>query len=107
MDQAEVTQALELIWQRVRRCNRYVEERAPWKLARDPGAESELDRVLASLAEGVRALSVLLHPYMPASTARCLEALGCDPGGYAGARFAATTSEMRVSELEPLFPKRQ
>ena len=37
MDRAEPTQALEVIWQRVRRCNRYVEERAPWKLAKDAG----------------------------------------------------------------------
>ena len=38
MDAAEVTAALEVIWQRVRRCNRYVEERAPWQLAKDPAA---------------------------------------------------------------------
>src|SRR5947209_15414263 len=38
MDRADPTRALEVIWQRVRRCNRYVEERAPWKLARDPSA---------------------------------------------------------------------
>jgi methionyl-tRNA synthetase len=106
MDRAEVTQALELIWQRVRRCNRYVEERAPWQLARDPDASAELDRVLASLAEGVRALSVLLHPYMPASTTRLLEALGSDAVAYPAAAFAATSSELRVAELEPLFPKR-
>ena len=35
---AEVTTALELIWTRVRRCNRYVEERAPWQLAKDPAS---------------------------------------------------------------------
>ncbi len=35
MDRAEVTQALEAIWQHVRRLNRYVEERAPWRLARE------------------------------------------------------------------------
>ena len=37
LDRAEATQALELIWQRVRRLNRYVEERAPWQLAQGPG----------------------------------------------------------------------
>src|SRR3954468_22137240 len=36
LDRAEITQALERIWQRVRRLNRYVEEQAPWKLAREP-----------------------------------------------------------------------
>ena len=74
LDRAEATQALELIWQRVRRLNRYVEERAPWQLAKDAAAAAALDQTLASLAEGVRAVSVLLHPYMPASTDRLLGA---------------------------------
>ncbi len=106
LDRAEPTQALEAIWQRVRRCNRYVEERAPWKLARDPAAAPELDRTLASLGEAVRALSVLLHPFMPASTARLLEAIGGDPTDFSAGAFAQRSGEVRVDELEPLFPKR-
>ena len=43
LDQAEITQALERIWQRVRRLNRYVEERAPWQLAKDEAKAGELD----------------------------------------------------------------
>jgi len=92
MDRAEPTLALEQIWQRVRRLNRYVEERAPWRLANDPADAEELDRTLASLVEGLRTLNVLLHPYMPASTDKLREALG-SPGGM-------------VQPLEPLFPKR-
>src|SRR5437660_4373623 len=49
------------------------EERAPWQLARDPDSAAALDETLASLAEGVRAVSVLLHPYMPDSTERLLD----------------------------------
>jgi methionyl-tRNA synthetase len=92
MDRAEPTQALEVIWQRVRRLNRYVEERAPWQLARDPAAADRLDAVLATLALGLRLVTEELSPYMPASTATLLQALG---GPGAG-----------VSALEPLFPKR-
>ena len=106
LDRLEVTQALELIWQRVRRLNRYVEERAPWQLARDPEAAGALDETLASLAEGVRVVSVLLHPYIPASTARLLEAIGSPRFGYEGASFAPDVSGGSVSALEPLFPKR-
>jgi methionyl-tRNA synthetase len=91
MDRAEPTIALERIWQRVRRLNRYVEEKAPWQLARDPALASELDRTLASLVEGLRTVNVMLEPYMPASTDKLRAALG-SPGGS-------------VSELEPLFPK--
>jgi methionyl-tRNA synthetase len=103
---AEPTQALELIWQRVRRLNRYVEEQAPWQLAKDPAAADRLDRTLASLAEGVRAVSVLLHPYMPSSTVRLLDALGVSDTDYGSAAFAALCGVASVSAIEPLFPKR-
>jgi methionyl-tRNA synthetase len=92
MDRAEPTQALDRIWQRVRRLNRYVEEQAPWQLARDPNAAAELDRTLASLIEGLRTINVMLGPFMPASTDKLRTALG-SPGGA-------------VTALEPLFPKR-
>jgi methionyl-tRNA synthetase len=92
MDRAEPTQALDHIWQRVRRLNRYVEERAPWQLARDPADAESLDRTLASLVEGLRTVNVMLEPYMPESTAKLRASLGA-PGGS-------------VEALEPLFPKR-
>ena len=92
MDRAEPTLALDRIWQRVRRLNRYVEERAPWQLARDPADAAKLDETLATLVEGLRTLGVLLAPFMPTSTERLRVALG-SPGGAVG-------------RLEPLFPKR-
>src|SRR5213596_2242308 len=52
LDTFELTQALEIVWQRVRRLNRYVEERKPWRQAKDPARATELDQTLASLAEG-------------------------------------------------------
>src|SRR5919112_2528949 len=52
-----VEQALELIWQRVRRLNRYVEERAPWQLAKDQARAGELDTTLRTLAEGLRVVT--------------------------------------------------
>ena len=60
LDRAEITQALDRIWQRVRRLNRYVEERAPWQLAKEPERAEELDVTLRSLAEGLRVVTVLL-----------------------------------------------
>jgi methionyl-tRNA synthetase len=106
LDRAEPTQALELIWQRVRRLNRYVEERAPWQLAKDPGSAAVLDEVLGSLYEGVRVLTVLMHPYMPSSTSRLLEALGSPAIEFERGQFAERASAATVSALEPLFPKR-
>ena len=106
LDRAEPTRALDLIWQRVRRLNRYVEERAPWELAKDLEAADKLDQTLASLAEGLRVVSVLLHPYMPATVERLLEVLRAPDVSYERALFAETGSGATVSALEPLFPKR-
>jgi methionyl-tRNA synthetase len=88
-DSFEVTQALELIWQRVRRLNRYVEEQKPWELAKDTTAASRLETVLASLHQGLRAVTMELEPYMPESCATVLEALDAQP----------------IQPMEPLFPK--
>jgi methionyl-tRNA synthetase len=106
LDRAEPTRALDLIWNRVRRLNRYVEEQAPWKLARDLEAAERLDETLASLVEGLRVVSVLLHPYMPASTTRLLDALGAPDTTYGSAVFAERVASRELIALEPLFPKR-
>ena len=106
MDSAEVTAALDLVWQRVRRCNRYVEERAPWQLAKDEAQAHALDVVLASLAEAVRVISVLLSPYIPRATRTLLQALGDSSLSLDTATFAARGSGSLVEALAPLFPKR-
>jgi len=101
---AELSAALEEVWQRVRRLNRYVEETAPWALAREGAVRAaELAGVLASLAEGLRVVTVALAPYMPAKTAVLLEALGA--GERLERAFAAQGFGGRVSALAPLFPK--
>ncbi len=103
LDAAELTTALEEVWARVRRLNRYVEESRPWDLAKDPALAADLDRVLYGLAEGLRVLALLLHPYIPASTDRLLAALGEDeralvePGSRGGGA--------RVERISSLFPK--
>jgi methionyl-tRNA synthetase len=104
MDRAELTAALDEIWQRVRRLNRYVEEQSPWQLAKDDARSEDLDRVLFTLAEGLRAVTVLLWPYLPASAERLLSALGARSLSLSGAELGAGEME-RVSPIESLFPK--
>jgi methionyl-tRNA synthetase len=101
---AELTLALEEIWQRVRRLNRYVEEQAPWQLAKDDARAEDLDRVLGTLVEGLRVVAVLLWPYLPASSERLLAALGSPDLSLKGATLGAGRIE-RVSTIESLFPK--
>jgi methionyl-tRNA synthetase len=85
----QVSRALEAIWARVRRLNAYVEESKPWELAKDDAQAGRLDSVLYNLAEGIRVIAQQLHPYMPETSGRLLDALG-------GAR---------IERIEPLFPK--
>ena len=96
IDGADLTGALELIWERVRRLNRFVEERKPWVLAKDDAQAPELDAVLATLAEGLRTVTVLLHPYLPEATETLLDALGAPDVSYATAGFASGRTHPRV-----------
>ena len=105
LDRVELTNALDEIWQRVRRLNRYVEEQAPWQLAKDPARSGDLDRVLRTLAEGLRVVSVLLHPYLPDATEKLLAALGAPDLSFAGADFGKGAIR-HAQKLEPLFPKK-
>ncbi|HEX2413533.1 MAG TPA: methionine--tRNA ligase [Solirubrobacteraceae bacterium] len=105
LDKAEITQALDRIWQRVRRLNRYVEERAPWQLAKDESQAAELDRTLRSLAEGLRVVTVLLAPYIPETADRLLNALGAPDLDLQGAAYGAHAGGAQVQRLPPLFPK--
>jgi methionyl-tRNA synthetase len=89
----------------VRRLNRYVEERAPWQLAKDDARAGELDVTLRSLAEGLRVVTVLLAPYVPDTADRLLAALGREERTIAGARFGAAPGGAAVERLPPLFPK--
>ncbi|MDP2710016.1 MAG: methionine--tRNA ligase [Solirubrobacteraceae bacterium] len=104
LDRADLSNGLDAIWQRVRRLNRYVEEQAPWKLAKDPAQAAQLDRVLASLTEALRVVGVLLHPWMPDSTGKLLHALGAPELELEGARMQAGRLGT-IEKLEPLFPK--
>jgi methionyl-tRNA synthetase len=104
IDRAELTVALDEIWQRVRRLNRYVEEQAPWRLAKEESSAADLDRVLRTLAEGLRVVAVLLWPYLPSSAERLLAGLGASELSLAAAELGAGSVE-RVTPIESLFPK--
>jgi methionyl-tRNA synthetase len=104
IDRAELHLALEEIWTLVRRLNRYVEEQAPWRLAKEESRGEELDLVLRTLAEGLRVVTVLLWPYLPSSTERLLAALGAPALDLQGAELGAG-SIAHVAPLDSLFPK--
>lgn len=106
-DVHDVTRASESAWALVRALNQLVEQRAPWKLAKDPAAATDLDQALYSLAEGLRVAAVILWPVMPGSCEAVLGALGQDPDavGAEAARMGAGRAGASVTAVPPLFPK--
>jgi methionyl-tRNA synthetase len=105
LDAVDVSGALDEIWRRIKRLNRYVQDEEPWQLAKDEGQAGHLDTVLYGLAEGLRVVSVLVHPFMPGSSERLLAALGADDLSITGARFGAAPGGGTTGELDQLFPK--
>ncbi len=104
IDASELTVALDTAWQAVRRLNRYVEEQAPWALAKDDAQAGQLDVVLATLTDGLRLIGLLLHPWLPASVDKLFAALGVDDLSLEGAAMRAG-AVTRVEKIAPLFPK--
>jgi methionyl-tRNA synthetase len=87
--------------------NRYVEETAPWKLAKEK-QDAELDSVLANLVRTVARLAVLAGPFLPTKAQAIWDVLGA-PQPLAGVRFAdlatLTVAGQTVAKPPPLFPK--
>jgi len=103
IDRSEPSQALEAIWTRVRRLNRYVEETSPWVLAKDDPSAGRLDQVLYSLIEGVRVATLALLPYVPEAAEKLLAALSEEGRGLA--EFGSRGGGAKVERIDPLFPK--
>lgn len=74
----EISLALEQIWTFVRRLNKYIDESAPWVLAKDEGKREQLAHVLYVLADGLRRISLLICPAMPETSAAMDEQLGLE-----------------------------
>lgn len=75
LDRYDFSGALAAIWQLVRRANQYVDETAPWKLARREEARGRLGTVLYNLNEAVRVLTIWCTPFMPVFPPRVWEQL--------------------------------
>ena len=104
LDRIDITGALDVIWQEVRALNAYVAAEEPWKIAKDPDRAADLDAVLYRLAEGLRVVSILLHPWIPDATDKLLTALGEERREIAAAQFGDWGGG-HVRKIDPLFPR--
>lgn len=67
------------IWQYISMMNKYIDTQAPWKLVKDPDKKRELETVIYNLLEGLRVVSGLIYPIMPATSLKMQEHLGLAP----------------------------
>jgi methionyl-tRNA synthetase len=103
----ELNRALGAVQRLVRAANKYIEERQPWTLSREPGARMLLDDVLYNLAEALRVVSVLLTPFMIETPSRLRRQLGITTAvaGWAETRWGLMPVGHRVEPGSPLFPR--
>lgn len=78
MPKSDYCTALKNIWISVQRVNKYIEEKTPWKLAKDPESKKELDTTLAILCASLKVFAYLVAPVMPQSAQKILNQLGWD-----------------------------
>ena len=107
MDEFKFNLALEEIWVVVRRANKYIDETTPWILAKDESGKAHLDTVLHNLAETIRIISVLIHPFMHTTSAKIRKQLGlwyADPEWEDAKVFEKMGSE-QVKKGDAIFPR--
>lgn len=103
MDEFKFNEALECLWNLVRRSNKYVDQTEPWILGREEKYD-RLNTVLYNLAESLRIIAQMLEPVMRNTTEEILKQLGVENQGFESAKeFGLIKEGTKVSKGENLF----
>ncbi|MDR2089391.1 MAG: class I tRNA ligase family protein, partial [Clostridiales Family XIII bacterium] len=107
MDRFLFNRAMEEIWNVVSRTNKYIDETAPWVLAKDAANADRLDTVLYNLAESLRIVSVLILPFMHTTAEEIRRQLGIadEAALWEDASRFGLLGRPRVKKGDPLFPR--
>jgi methionyl-tRNA synthetase len=109
MDQLQFSTALSEIWKVVGRSNKYIDETAPWVLAKSESTHVRLATVLFNLAEAIRIVSILIQPFITQTSVKIWDALGItDPdqtSWLSARRFGLYTAPQGVHKGDPIFPR--
>ena len=90
MDNMKLSDSIKLVWSFISRTNKYIDETTPWVLGKDEARKAELNRVLYDLVESLRAISVMIEPFIP-TTARRI---------WAQLNLQQNFDEIRISDIE-------
>lgn len=110
MESMEINAALKEIWALVSRSNKYIDETAPWALAKDPAKRARLDTVMYNLAEVLRIVTILVSPFMPTTAPKIWAQLGIETA-FANVRlhdaqsWGLLAAGTKVAKPEPIFPR--
>lgn len=107
MESFAFSDALEAVNQLVRTANKYIEDSAPWKLAKDttnPDATKQLHCVLFNLCATLRCVAYWLQPVMPTAAARITQLLGLD---HSDDQWDAMPRGGVIEQPSPLFPRKE
>lgn len=108
MDHMELNQAIKDVWNLIGRANKYIDETAPWILAKDPAQAERLQAVMYNLAEALRIVAILIAPFVPVTAPKIYEQLGLGkPESFfmADAVWGKLATGTKVQKGEPLFPR--
>ena len=109
MEKFQFQNGLEEIFKVIQRANKYIDETAPWVLARDMEANGpRLAAVLYNLLETVRVCAVLLTPFMPESCGKIFAQIGAEESARtwdSAARWGVLPAGVSVSKGDSLFPR--
>ncbi|MEC1395510.1 methionine--tRNA ligase [Bacillus velezensis] len=108
MENMEFSVALSTLWQLISRTNKYIDETAPWVLAKDQEKEKELRSVMYHLAESLRISAVLLQPFLTQTPEKMFAQLGVEDQSLKAWESIQTFGQLKnakVKKGEPLFPR--
>lgn len=108
MDHMELNQAIKDVWNLIGRANKYIDETAPWILAKDPAQAERLQAVMYNLAEALRIVAILIAPFVPVTAPKIYEQLGLgklESFFMADAVWGKLATGTKVQKGEPLFPR--
>ena len=109
MEKMQFSVVLSELWSLVSRTNKYVDETAPWVLAKDEGARAKLGSVMLHLAHSLRHIAVMLQPFMTNSPKQIIEQLGLSEVALTwetlGDFTAIPVGTTVVKKGTPIFPR--
>ena len=108
MEHFQFQNALEQIFKTIQRANKYIDENAPWTLAKDPANRARLAAVMYNLLETIRICAVLLTPFIPDSAEKIFDQIGACPCCRTWEKanvWGSLRPDVTVHKGEALFPR--